>query len=352
MEYSPGGDLYSILQNIGCLEEDDARVYAVQIIAALEFLRQNNVVHRDLKPDNILVDASGRLKLTDFGLSFFGMVGRSISGNITNKMFEDVCVGTPDYMSPEIVLSQKHTFTSDYWALGCLLYEFLAGVPPFHGETPGETFQNIIRGQYCTEILGDCSAELCDFISKLLCHDPEHRLGVESIDELKNHPWFADVVWTQIGSFEPPFVPSLDDETDTSYFETRYTFEDGNENDILEDIRASERDVYGIREGRPRASLLSLLEEEEENSDDGIESFPSMAVLQLQEATQADARRKRSLSGAHEENFLSNIEDDVTPKKRVRRRLPRVSLSPKVGSPHQPTPSLLATIGSVDSDVE
>ena len=119
MEYLPGGDLYSVLQANGSIDEESALVYTVQIVLALQFLRENQIIHRDLKPDNIVVDSEGHLKLIDFGLSYYGMVDRSLALNSGSALLTvtDSCVGTPDYTSPEIILSQPHTFTADYFSL-------------------------------------------------------------------------------------------------------------------------------------------------------------------------------------------------------------------------------------------
>jgi serine/threonine protein kinase len=333
MEYLPGGDLYSVLQNIGSLPEAQAKIYAAQIVSALEFLRSSRVINRDLKPDNILVDSAGRLKLTDFGLSFFGMVDRSI--------FDDACVGTPDYTSPEIILSQPHTFTADYWALGALLFEFLTGSPPFHGDTPAETFQNITRGCIPEHALGECSAELRDLIRRLLCQDPDARLGSGSIDEIKRHPWFAGIDWAHVSDLEPPFVPCLEDPCDTSYFEERNALEQYDETDILSDIRAA---AHAARDVPRRASLLSLLEVQTEQEESIEQEFSSVAVRQLQATTTENARQLRLSTGAcdcgsdGDTSALASM--DVTPTRKVpKRRLPRSSLSPKSRSPSVISPT-------------
>ena len=343
MEYLPGGDLYSMLQNIGCLDERDAQIYTAQIVAALEFLRKNNIIHRDLKPDNILVDAAGKLKLTDFGLSFFGMVDRSIA-TPSNPMFDVSFVGTPDYTAPEIVLSQRHSFTADYWALGTLLYEFLTGVPPFHGDTPAETFQNIVKGNYDESELDESSPEVKDFIRRLLCQDPEKRLGSGSIDEIKHHPWFANIDWDRVQDLPPPFVPSLNSSLDTSYFEERYNFQDRDDSDILEDIRLVESSESTPREEARRTSLLTMLDDtlEEPHEEDDIEAFSSVAVHQLQETTNENARQLRQLNGGLDENSsvnFINTDDQFAspPRKRVRRRIPRQSLSPKAAATGSPS---------------
>ncbi|KAK8849244.1 Microtubule-associated serine/threonine-protein kinase 2, partial [Tritrichomonas musculus] len=251
MEYCPGGDLFSVLQNIGTLEEDKALLYTAEVVEALEFLRQKNVIHRDLKPDNILVAANGHLKLADFGMSAYGIFDRSVynseqpdqgtnngsvstppnnssslspstasrkssdsandstptnSGNIERRDSHDnssssavSLPGTPDYIAPEIILQQSHSFTADYWSLGCIIYELLTGIPPFHGDTPEITFANILKGVYDESALlsDDVSEEAVDLIRRLLTRDPKKRLGWQSIDEIKEHPWFknAKIDW-------------------------------------------------------------------------------------------------------------------------------------------------------------
>jgi serine/threonine protein kinase len=336
MEYLPGGDLFSVLQNLGSIAEDSAKIYTAQIVSALEFLRSSRVIHRDLKPDNILVDSSGGLKLVDFGLSFFGMVDRS------NPMLDGEFVGTPDYTSPEIVLAQPHTFTADYWALGTLLFEFLTGSPPFHGETPAETFRNIISGHYPADELTDFSPEVQDLVRKLLCQDPDARLGAGSITEIKEHAWFSIIDWERLSELPPPFVPQLSGVCDTSYFEERISLQAGDEADILEDIRIATEDVMT---GERRGSLLSFIEDDD---DDIEQTFQSMAVRRLQETTNENARQLRLSHGMLEGNsdddadmYLSASESLTPTRKRSRRRLPRNSFSPKASSPSRLSPSIV-----------
>jgi serine/threonine protein kinase len=362
MEYLPGGDLYSVLQNIGCLDEPDALIYAAQIVSALEFLRNSKVIHRDLKPDNILVDSSGRLRLTDFGLSFYGMVDRSIGSSPDLPPVDDAFVGTPDYTAPEIVMGQPHTFTADYWALGAILYEFLAGVPPFHAETPAETFQKILRGQYDSSELAGFSAEANDLIRSLLCLDPERRLGSGSIDEVKHHPWFARIDWDHLEDLHPPFVPELQDGLDTSYFEERYSFHEGDEHDILEDVQSAIEQESSKSEGH-RSSLLSVLDElPEVPGQHDIDAFSSIAVHRLRETTNENARQLRLSRGEKglpesddedRDAFLNSSSSmELTPmRRRSRRRMPRCSLSPKAKSPGTLIPSfVVGSPGSIDFD--
>lgn len=204
MEYVPGGDLKTVLHHLGCMDEHNARYYIVQIVAALQDLRKHKIVHRDLKPDNILIDRDGHLKLADFGLSFVGVVEKTLE-----------FAGTPDYVAPEIVLNKGHSFPADYWSLGVIIYELLTGVPPFHGKTPEETFMNICEGIF--EPI-DGSKEAIDLIRQLLRPNPNERLGCRSVSDIMEHPFFKGIDWTALDTFEPPFCPCLKSEEDTSYF--------------------------------------------------------------------------------------------------------------------------------------
>lgn len=234
MEYLPGGDLYSLLQNVGSFDEDTAKLYIYEILLALKFLHTNGIIHRDLKPDNILVAKDGKIKLTDFGLSHLGLIDRRNNEEL-GETEETTIVGTPDYIAPEILMQKKHSFTCDYWSLGCMLYEFLIGVPPFHADTEEETFKNILSGQYDLSAdvgVEDFTEDAIDLIKKLLVSDPNKRLGAQNVDDILNHPWFKGVDPDQE---DPPFVPELNSQYDTTYFQQRYSFKE-DDSDIIEDI--------------------------------------------------------------------------------------------------------------------
>jgi serine/threonine protein kinase len=283
MEFLPGGDLYSLLQQAGSIEEPHARVYAAQIVAALRSLRVHDIIHRDLKPDNILIAANGAIKLTDFGLSYSGVVDRVIPDDAIATA--DSIVGTPDYLAPEIVHARPHGFTADYWSLGVIIYEFLVGIPPFHADTPGATFANIVRGEFDFE---DCeiSSEARDLISKLLIVDPAKRLGANGIGEIEDHPWFAGIDWNEVSKLPPPFVPDIQDGTSTAYFQQRYSFELRVEDSIRDDIRDSKkaggsaRGRRESREGVPTSVSDTVL----------LRDFESVAVRQLSQFNQEVAQ--------------------------------------------------------------
>ena len=233
MEFLPGGDLYSLLQNIGYLDENTTKNYTTQILSALRYLHSNGIIHRDLKPDNILISKNGYLKLTDFGLSHIGVVDRT---NITSEKISSSSslVGTPDYMAPEILLNLPHSYSVDYWSLGVIVYEFLFSIPPFHAENENDTYTNILKGKIIFDDDIEISIYAKDFILKLLTIDPNKRLGSNNIDEIFNHPWIKGINPEEI---EPPFIPKLKSESDTNYFSQRYNFSNDDDNDILIDVR-------------------------------------------------------------------------------------------------------------------
>ncbi|GFY84319.1 AGC (cAMP-dependent, cGMP-dependent and protein kinase C) kinase family protein [Actinidia rufa] len=162
MEYLNGGDLYSLLRNLGCLDEEMARVYLAELVLALEYLHSLNVIHRDLKPDNLLIGPDGHIKLTDFGLSKVGLINSTddLSGPPVSSTTligdgkpktdaqctkreqrrKQSVVGTPDYLAPEILLGMGHGATADWWSVGVILFELLVGIPPFNAEHPQAMF--------------------------------------------------------------------------------------------------------------------------------------------------------------------------------------------------------------------
>ena len=251
MEFLPGGDLYSLLQNVGSLNEDYVKVYTAQIVMALQSLHKRGIVHRDIKPDNILITETGKIKLTDFGLSMLGTTDRNLmdddqSKSQQTKLDNESIVGTPDYLAPEVILAQPHTFTADYWSLGVVVYELLTGIPPFHRETESDTFSAIIIGKvdYAELDYYDCSPEVKSFISSLLNSDPKQRLGANGIQEIMNHPWFKGIDWANLDLLEPPFVPHIEDKHSTDYFTQRYTMNQQEHGDIIQDFELAKDQSY------------------------------------------------------------------------------------------------------------
>ncbi|TYI63989.1 hypothetical protein E1A91_D09G054900v1 [Gossypium mustelinum] len=243
MEYLNGGDLYSLLRNLGCLDEDMGRVYIAEVVLALEYLHSLNVIHRDLKPDNLLIGQDGHIKLTDFGLSKVGLINSTddLSGPSfgSRGLTEDdepkeqispkrerrqkhSVVGTPDYLAPEILLGMGHGATADWWSVGIILFELLVGLPPFNAETPPLIFDNIMnRNIPWPKVPEEMSYEAYDLIDKLLTENPVQRLGATGASEVKQHVFFKDINWSTLARQKAMFIPSTEAH-DTSYFMSRY----------------------------------------------------------------------------------------------------------------------------------
>ncbi|KAL5569984.1 hypothetical protein UlMin_026559 [Ulmus minor] len=243
MEYLNGGDLYSLLRNLGCLDEDMTRVYLAEVVLALEYLHSLNVIHRDLKPDNLLIGQDGHIKLTDFGLSKVGLInstddltGPSVSttgflgdeeakpqySSKREERQKHSVVGTPDYLAPEILLGTGHGATADWWSVGVILFELLVGIPPFNSDHPQQIFDNIInRDIPWPRVPDEMSYEAYDLIDKLLTENPVQRLGTTGATEVKRHQFFKDINWDTLARQKAMFIPSAEAH-DTSYFMSRY----------------------------------------------------------------------------------------------------------------------------------
>ncbi len=217
LDYCAGGELFFHLGKVGRFPEDRAKFYAAQIILALEHVHSLDVIYRDLKPENVLLDHLGNVKLTDFGLSKEGVSDHSTGAN-------SFC-GTPEYIAPEVLLRQGHGRAVDWWSLGALLFEMISGLPPFYSRNRETMFEKIMKAEitfppFMTE-------HSKDILSKLLVRDPKLRLGSGERDaaELKEHPFFHDVDWSglQAGSINPPWVPMVAGSLDTSQFDQEFT---------------------------------------------------------------------------------------------------------------------------------
>jgi len=235
MEYMVGGDLASLLDRLGSLPEDAARIYTAEIALALEYLHSIGIAHRDIKPANVLISITGHIKLADFGLathgtpiikeSTLGCVHRQPCDNDPSmkRPFAKSCVGTPEYMSPEIVTGEGHSVTVDWWALGVLLFELISGTPPFTSTSLEEIFDQVVFKSVPWELLPQSSPEVLDVLAKLLEKDPTKRLGYNSPQEVKDHPFFISLDWTDLLKQEPPFVPEAKTDDFLGYIPTTET---------------------------------------------------------------------------------------------------------------------------------
>ncbi|XP_036997914.2 microtubule-associated serine/threonine-protein kinase 3 isoform X1 [Artibeus jamaicensis] len=228
MEYVEGGDCATLLKNMGPLPVDMARMYFAETVLALEYLHNYGIVHRDLKPDNLLITSLGHIKLTDFGLSKIGLMSMATNlyeGHIekdTREFMDKQVCGTPEYIAPEVIFRQGYGKPVDWWAMGIVLYEFLVGCVPFFGDTPEELFGQVVSDEIMwPEGEEALPADAQDLITRLLRQNPLDRLGTGGTHEVKQHPFFWTLDWAGLLRHKAEFVPQLEAEDDTSYFDTR-----------------------------------------------------------------------------------------------------------------------------------
>lgn len=232
LEYLPGGELFTQLEKEGIIMEDSACFYLGEICLALEHLHSLGIIYRDLKPENVLLDVLGHIKLTDFGLC-----KESIQdGGVTHTF-----CGTVEYMAPEILMRTGHGKAVDWWSLGALMYDMLTGSPPFTSTNRKKTIEKILKSKlnfppYLTN-------EARNLMKKLLKKNPEERLGGGKDDSrpikllkkigvgkddaspIKQHPFFRHINWKDLAErkIEPPFKPNITGDEDVSHFDSKFT---------------------------------------------------------------------------------------------------------------------------------
>ena len=217
LDYCPGGDLFFHLGKLHKLSEERARFYTAEIVLAISHIHSIDVIYRDLKPENLLLDDQGHIRLTDFGLSKEG-VSNSSSGAST------YC-GTPEYLAPEIIDSRGHGKAVDWWSLGILLYEMLTSLPPFYSHCHERMFEMIRHGNVVYP--GDVSSGAQSLIEGLLIKNPSRRLGsgLGGGEEIQSHVFFQGMNWEKLllGEISAPWLPDTCDRLDTSHFAKEFT---------------------------------------------------------------------------------------------------------------------------------
>lgn len=259
MEYLPGGDLMTLLIREEVLPERTSQFYLAQTVIALEAIHAAGYIHRDIKPDNLLLDIYGHMKLSDFGLckpvdvsalpafkenSPGELTGSNLPSPGSGKSQEEQLrhwqenrrklafstVGTPDYIAPEVLMKKGYGMECDWWSLGAIAFEMMVGFPPFYSDDPMTTCRKIVNWRtylrFPPEAEQSLSPAAKDFINQLLC-DADSRLGARGAHELKSHPFFAGLHWEGLYDATPPFRPIITHELDTRNFEQYEDEEDG-----------------------------------------------------------------------------------------------------------------------------
>eukprot|EP00731_Ephydatia_muelleri_P017621 Em0010g719a len=202
LEVCLGGELWTILRDKTCFDDNTTRFCTACVVEAFEYLHNREIVYRDLKPENLLLDSAGYVKLVDFG--FAKHIG-------TSRKTWTFC-GTPEYVAPEIILNKGHDFSSDYWSLGILMFELLTGSPPFSGADPMRTYNIILKGIDVIDFPKKISRNAQNLIKKLCRDNPSERLGYlrGGLKDIKSHRWFEGFDWEGLEkrTMAPPIIPN------------------------------------------------------------------------------------------------------------------------------------------------
>ncbi|CRG97095.1 rac-beta serine/threonine protein kinase, putative [Plasmodium gallinaceum] len=215
LEYCPGGELFFHLSKLREFSEEVAKFYSSEIILALQYLHNLNIIYRDLKPENVLLDELGHIRLTDFGLSKEGVTD--------NNSAKSLC-GTPEYLAPEIIEQRGHGKAVDWWSLGIMIYEMLTGNLPFNSSNRNILFERIKYENLTYP--KNISPVAVDLLKKLFEKNPNKRLGsgITDAEEIKKHPFFKSVNWDDVlnKKVKPPFKPHLFNQIDLQNFDKEF----------------------------------------------------------------------------------------------------------------------------------
>ena len=339
MEFLPGGDFMNLLIKKDILTEEEARFYTAELILAIESIHKFDCIHRDIKPDNILIDKTGHIKLTDFGLA-------KISDKIFKKEeeIEDFepnshqknysCVGTAYYVAPEVLKKQGYGPEIDWWSVGVIFFEMLVGYAPFCSKETQEVCYKVLNWKKFLKIPSKIkiSDEAEDLICKLI-NNPKDRLGLKGAEEIKKHPFFRGVDWDNIRNIKAPFIPKLRSEYDTSYFENYeakepfypplkrkhkrkdieymgYTYKDDSYNDVtlLNEFENSVKAIKFLKENKSNGESF-----DNSNMENGGENNTNISSNGVN-------LKKNNLSINVDDynNFNNNVENKVLTTKKIK----------------------------------
>ena len=231
LEVALGGELFTYLSRAAPLKDSHSSFYTSQVVSIFSYMHSLQVVYRDLKPENLLLDKDGYIKMVDFGFA------KKLNGG---EKTWTLC-GTPEYLAPEIILNKGHNFGADWWCVGILAYECLTSVTPFVADEPMDGYRKAIKGNITwTSSIGSVAR---DFVTRLLVQDPTKRLGCAGKGSLdvRNHPWFKNIDWKALleKKIPAPFIPKIKSATDDSNFQE---FDDEGIRDFPGDVHS--RDMF------------------------------------------------------------------------------------------------------------
>jgi serine/threonine protein kinase len=214
LEPALGGELYATYNRKGFHGlEKHAKFYVAGTVCGFDHLHQRRIIYRDLKPENLLLNDSGRLKITDMGLAKF-VIGRTYT----------TC-GTPDYFAPELIASSGHTNAVDWWTLGILIFELMSGRPPFESAYPMQIYSKVMKGINKVNFPPKCTGVVGELIKALLKSNPSERLCMRpgGVKNLKDHKWYSQFDWTAFENefLEAPYKPQVKSKKDIANFSAR-----------------------------------------------------------------------------------------------------------------------------------
>ncbi|KAL5260830.1 hypothetical protein ACHWQZ_G006758 [Mnemiopsis leidyi] len=214
MEVCLGGELWTIMRDRGCFDNNTTKFFVACVVEAFDYLHRKGIVYRDLKPENLLLDAEGYVKLCDFGF------GKKIGHGRKTWTF----CGTPEYVAPEIILNKGHDLSADYWSLGILMFELLTGSPPFSGADPMQTYNLILRGMDMVEFPRKINKSAQHLVKKLCRDNPAERIGYQrdGLRDIKKHKWYQGFDWEGLINkrVSPPISPRIKNAIDSSNFDS------------------------------------------------------------------------------------------------------------------------------------
>ena len=305
MEYLPGGDLMNLLIIKDILKEEEAKFYLCEMVLAIEAIHNLDCIHRDIKPDNILIDKYGHIKLSDFGLAkiadnIFKEDIYNYKGNKHSRNYS--CVGTAYYVAPEVLQKIGYGKEIDWWSLGVIFYEMLIGYAPFCSKHTNEVCYKVLHYQNYLQFPNkiQISNLAKDLIYKLIT-DSDLRLGKNGSEEIKSHPFFKGINWKKIREMRPPFIPNLKNDYDVKYFEK------------FEEIEP----FYPVNQFRKRkdAEFIGYTYKGEEQDPTDLISIIEMIQKKQVEYLESHDQEKQ-ISNAFDDNHCNNsINDNDIEKK-------------------------------------